>query len=85
MESITRGCILKWKIKLKDDNSLRLSFNKFHKGKLKIKNKIKTKENKQTKKHFVTEFKDNGWIKMSMEKYGGTGFVENSLKTDSPK
>ena len=39
--------ILKWKIKLKDDNSFRLSFNRFHKGKLKIKNKSKRKENEQ--------------------------------------
>ena len=42
-------------MKLKDGNSLRLSFNKFHVGKLKIKTKTKTKTKQNN--HIVTEFK----------------------------
>lgn len=68
-------------MKLKDGNSLRLSFNKFHVGKLKIKTKTKTKQNN----HFVTEFKGNRWVRTNMEDYEGARFVENGLKNDSLK
>lgn len=59
-------CILKWKIKLKDESSLRLILNKFCKGKLKFLKAIG--------RNSEAELKGNGLFKMNVENHGGARF-----------
>lgn len=50
-----------WKIKLKDDNNLKLIL-KFHK-------EVENLKKKNTRRNFEAEFKDNTWVKMNKENH----------------